>query len=447
MFTNLSDKLSKIFDRIKGHGFLNEEDVNGALREIRVALLEADVALPVVKEITERIRTKAIGVVLLKTVSPGQQVVKIVSDEITALLQAEEQQLNLRSQSPAVIMMVGLQGSGKTTTSAKLALKLKDQLKKKVLLASLDTYRPAAQKQLETVAGQIQVDSVEIIDGQDPIQISKRALKKAQDGLYDVLILDTAGRLHTDEELISELQEVKSITKPVETLLVADSLTGQDAVNIAKEFNEKVGVTGVILTRVDGDGRGGAALSMRMITGCPIKFVGVGEKLTEFEEFHADRIASRILGMGDIVTLVEKAQEVMDEDEAAKVAARMQKGVFTLNDLYSQLKNINKMGGVGKLMGMIPGVAKLKDKIESNGFGEKKIKEQMAIIESMTKAERRNPLIVNPSRKKRIAAGSGTKVEDVNKLLKQHQTMLKMMKSFGNMSSHDMEKMQRRFNV
>jgi signal recognition particle subunit SRP54 len=449
MFSNLSQSLGKVFNKLRGRGVLSDEDVAAALREIRIALLEADVSLPVVKEFVNKIKEKAVGANLIKSVTPGQLVVKIVSDELIELLKAEvdEQALNLKATPPVVILMTGLQGSGKTTTSAKLALKIKNQSKKKILLASLDTYRPAAQHQLETLGKQIEVESLEIIDGQKPLEIAKRAMKFAEIGGYDILILDTAGRLHTDTTMMDELKAVKALAKPSEVLLVADSLTGQDAVNIAKEFNEAVGITGIVLTRVDGDARGGAALSMRMVTGQPIKFIGVGEKPSDLEEFYADRIASRILGMGDVVGLVEKAQEVINEEEANKLALKMQKGVFDLNDLYSQLKNIGRMGGVGKLMGMVPGMGKMQDKLNDGGFGEKKIKQQMAIIESMTKIERKRPMLINASSKKRIASGSGNKVEDVNRLLKQYQTMLKVMKQFGKMSPSDMERMQRMMNV
>ncbi|MCE2991314.1 MAG: signal recognition particle protein [Candidatus Jidaibacter sp.] len=449
MFSNLSQSLGKVFNKLRGRGVLSDEDVAAALREIRIALLEADVSLPVVKEFVNKIKEKAVGANLIKSVTPGQLVVKIVSDELIELLKAEvdEQALNLKATPPVVILMTGLQGSGKTTTSAKLALKIKNQSKKKILLASLDTYRPAAQHQLETLGKQIEVESLEIIDGQKPLEIAKRAMKFAEIGGYDILILDTAGRLHTDTTMMDELKAVKALAKPLEVLLVADSLTGQDAVNIAKEFNEAIGITGIVLTRVDGDARGGAALSMRMVTGQPIKFIGVGEKPSDLEEFYADRIASRILGMGDVVGLVEKAQEVINEEEANKLALKMQKGVFDLNDLYSQLKNIGRMGGVSKLMGMVPGMGKMKDKLNDGGFGEKKIKQQMAIIESMTKIERKRPMLINASSKKRIASGSGNKVEDVNRLLKQYQTMLKVMKQFGKMSPSDMERMQRMMNV
>ena len=339
-------------------------------------------------------------------------------------------------------MMLGLQGSGKTTSSGKLAHLLKKKKNKKVLLASLDTYRPAAQDQLEVLAKQVDIDSLPIVKGEDPVKITKRALKEAKAGLYDVLILDTAGRLHTDESLMEELNQVQKIAAPVEKLLVADSLTGQDAVNIAQEFNNKIGVTGIILTRIDGDSRGGAALSMRSITGKPIKFLGVGEKTSEFEVFDANRIASRILDMGDVVALVEEAKEAIDEKEAEKMAAKFKKGVFDMNDLLSQFRSLKKMGGFGKLMGMIPGMGKLKEQMQNANVQGNIIDKQEAIILSMTNRERTRPFVINASRKKRIASGSGTSVADVNKLLKQHMTMSKMMKKFGGMSENDLKRME-----
>lgn len=442
MFSNLSNNLSKIFDKLRGKGFLHEDDVNAAMREIRVALLEADVALPVAKEFVNRVKEKSVGQEVLQSVSPGQQVVKIVSDELAAVLASEDSELNLKVAPPAVIMMLGLQGSGKTTSSAKLAALLKKKQNKKVLLASLDTYRPAAQDQLEVLAGQVQVDSLPIVKDEDPIAITKRAMQEAKVGIYDVLILDTAGRLHTDEKLMQELDQVQKLANPIEKLLVADALTGQDAVNIATEFNEKIGVTGIVLTRIDGDARGGAALSMRHITGQPIKFLGVGEKTNEFEAFDANRIASRILDMGDVVALVEEAKDAIDEKEAEKMAAKFKKGVFDMNDLLSQFRSLKKMGGVGKLMGMIPGMGKLKEQMQSADLQGNVINKQEAIILSMTKKERKAPFVINASRKKRIAAGSGTSVSDVNKLLKQHMTMSKMMKKFSGMGPADMKKME-----
>lgn len=443
MFSTLGANLTKVFDKLRGKGFISEDDINSAMREIRISLLEADVSLEVIKEFISTIKEKALGAELLKSVTPGQLIVKIVNDELVNLLKSDSQELNLNATPPAVIMMVGLQGSGKTTSSAKLANFIKSKSKKKVLMASLDTYRPAAQKQLAVLGEQTETATVEIIEKEDPIAITKRALKEASLKGFDVLILDTAGRLHTDEDLIAELNEIKKLSKPVETLLVADSLTGQDAVNIGRQFNEKVGITGIILTRVDGDARGGAALSMRHVTNCPIKFIGVGEKTSEFEPFYADRIASRILDMGDVVSLVEKAKEAIDEKEAAKMATKLKHGVFDLNDMLDQFKSLKKMGGMGKLVNLIPGMGKIKEQISGAGFNENIISRQEAIILSMTQRERRNPLIINASRKKRIALGSGTKVEDVNKLLKQHLTMTKMLKKFGGMNEADLKKMER----
>jgi signal recognition particle subunit SRP54 len=441
MFQNLSDNLGKVFSKLKGKGFLSEDDVNAAMREVRIALLEADVALPVVKDFIARVKEKAVGEEVVKKVNPAQMVIKIVNDELVAMLGSETSELNLKAAPPAVIMMVGLQGSGKTTSTAKIALNLKQKSKKKALLASLDVSRPAAQEQLETLGKQIDVDTVEIIKGQTPKQITKRALDKAKKEGYDIVMLDTAGRLHIDDELMAELKEVRDIGKPVETLLVADSLTGQDAVNVAKEFNEKIGVTGIVLTRLDGDGRGGAALSMKEITGCPIKFAGIGEKMSELEEFHPDRIASRILGMGDIVSLVEKASDVVEKEEAEALAKKMRKGVFDFNDLLKQLESIKKMGGVGGIMGMMPGMGKLRAKAAEAGVDESMIEKQKAIINSMTKKERENPKLMGGSRKKRIAAGSGTSVQDINRLIKMQKQMQVMMKKLGKMGPKGLGRM------
>ena len=447
MFSRLGNSLGKVFDKLRGKGYISEDDINVAMREIRLALLEADVSLDVAKSFINIVKEKALGAEVTKSITPGQQVVKIVHDELVSLLGSDNQELNLTVQPPAVIMMVGLQGSGKTTSTAKLALRLKQKANKKVLIASLDTYRPAAQDQLEVLGKQVAIDSVAIIKEQKPLEIAKRALEQAKKESFDVLILDTAGRLHTDAELIEELQKVKKLAQPIETLLVADSLTGQDAVNIAREFNEKVGLTGIVLTRIDGDARGGAALSMRQATGRPIKFMGVGEKPSEFEEFHPDRIASRILDMGDVVSLVEQAAEAINEDDAKKMAAKMQKGSFDMDDLLSQLRTMKKMGGIGKMMNMIPGIGKIKEQMAGANIDDKVLVRQEAIIQSMTKKERRNPDLINASRRKRIATGSGTRVEDVNKLLKQFMTMNKMMKRFSGMSPKDMDKMKRMLNV
>ena len=404
------------------------------MREVRIALLEADVALPVVRDFINNVKERAIGQEVVKSISPAQMVIKIVQDNLTAALGAATSELNLNVAPPAVIMMAGLQGSGKTTSAAKLALFLRKKKGKKILLASLDIYRPAAQKQLEILAKQIEAESLAIVEGEKPEAITMRALEDARLGGYDVLILDTAGRLHIDYDLMKELQNVKKLAKPIETILVADCLTGQDAVNIAQEFQNQIGITGIILTRVDGDGRGGAALSMRTITGCPIKFIGVGEKVSEFEEFHPERIASRILGMGDIVALVERAAENVDAAEAAKMAQKIKKGSFDLNDLAKQLQTMRKMGGIGSLMGMLPGIGKFKKQIdESGGIDERMLIRQESIIYSMTKKERRNPKLLNGSRKRRIAAGAGVEVQELNRLLKQFKGMEAMMKKFSKM--------------
>lgn len=443
MFTSLSNSITGIFDRLRGKGYITEEDLSLALREIRIALLEADVALPVVKDFINRVKEKAIGAEIIKSITPGQMIIKIVSDELTRLLTYPNQELNLQAQPPVVIMMVGLQGSGKTTSTAKLALRLRQKLKKKVLVASLDTYRPAAQEQLSILGKEIAIDCVEIVANQKPLQIAKRALLEAQEGAYDVLMLDTAGRLHTDNDLILELQEVKSITNPTETILVADSLTGQDAVNIALEFKEKVGITGIILTRVDGDARGGAALSMSFTTSCPIKFLGMGERPSDLEEFYADRVASRILGMGDVVSLVEQASEAINKQDAEKLAKKLEKGKFDLEDLLAQFKTLKRMGGIGKLVNFMPGIGKIKDALANANMDKNVLGKQEAIIYSMTKLERRNPFLINASRKKRIATGSGSKVEDVNRLLKQFEMICKAMKQFGKMSPQEMAKIEK----
>lgn len=429
MFESLTDKLSGVFARITSRGVLNDKDIDEAMREIRVALLEADVALPVVKDFVARVKEEARGEKLVRSIQPGQLVVKIVHDELVKLLGSEDGDLNLNVVPPAVILMAGLQGSGKTTSSAKLAKMLGKN--RKVLLASLDVYRPAAQEQLEQLARQIGGHSLPIVNGEKPLAITGRALDVAKKGGFDVLILDSAGRLHIDDALMEELQAVKKLASPAETLLVADAMMGQDACNVAREFNEKLGVTGIVLTRIDGSSRAGAALSMRMIAGVPVKYLGTGEKTDEMEEFHADRIAGRILGQGDVVSLVERAIEKVDREEADKMAARMMKGKFDLEDLLSQLRQIQKLGSLGGIMGMIPGLSKFKNQIADAGIGDALIKKQEAIILSMTKAERKNPDIIKASRKKRIAAGSGVEVHDVNKLLKQYEQMASMMKKMG----------------
>ncbi len=432
MFEALSDKLGSVFAKITSRGVLNEKDIDEAMREIRIALLEADVSLPVVKSFIAAVKEQALGEKVVRSVQPGQMVVKIVHDELVKVLGAEDSALNLHAAPPAVILMVGLQGSGKTTTSAKIAKLLKEKHKKKVLLVSLDIYRPAAQEQLAQLAARIEVASLPVIKGELPAATTRRALDTARKGGFDAVILDSAGRLHIDEALMNEVVEVKKIANPVETLLLADAMIGQDACTVAKEFNEKVGVTGIILTRIDGSSRAGAALSMKMVAGVPIKFLGTGEKLDEFEEFHPDRLAGRILGQGDVVSLVEKAIENVDHQEAEKMARKMMKGKFDLEDMLSQLRQMQKLGSLGGLLGMMPGLSKFKDQIEQAG-GDSLVKKQEAIILSMTKAERRNPDIIKASRKKRIAAGSGVEVHEVNKLLKSYEQMSTMMKRMGKM--------------
>lgn len=428
MFSDLTSSLNKIFDKLKGVGYLREEDVSSALREIRLALLDADVALPVVKDFIALVKERAVGEQIVKSISPGQMVVKIVQDCLQEILTLESHELNISVAPPAVIMMVGLQGSGKTTTTAKIANKLKKE-GKKPYMASLDIYRPAAQEQLLALSHQIEVDCLPIEPTQKPIEITKRALKEAK--FHDVLLLDTAGRLHIDQELMEELKQIKKLAAPVEILLVADAITGQDAVNIAKEFNDVLNLTGIVLTRVDSDARGGAALSMSYVTKCPIKFLGVGEKISDLEEFYPDRIASRILGMGDISSLVEKAAAAMDKESSEKMMKQIEKGRFDLNMLAEQLKSMKKMGGFSSIMGMIPGIGKLTKGLNSSAIDDGIIKRQLAIISSMTKEERRDPRILNASRKIRIANGSGTDVQDINKLVKQFLQMGKMVKRFG----------------
>lgn len=429
MFGSLTDKLGNIFDKLRGRGALSVEDVQAAMREIRVALLEADVALPVVKDFIARASERAIGQEVLSSVTPGQQVIKIVHDTLVESLGSEFVPL-AQSAAPSIYLLVGLQGAGKTTSAGKLAKRLKENDRKKVLMASLDVKRPGAQQQLEQLGQQLDVATSPIIAGQQPLDITKRALTEAKTGGYDVLILDSAGRLSIDDALMAEIAEVKAIANPVETLLVADSMTGQDAVNTAKNFNERIGITGIILTRVDGDARGGAALSMRQITGQPIRFLGTGEKMDALEPYHPDRLASRILDMGDVVSLVEKAAEAIDQQQAADMAAKMQKGQFDLEDYIAQLDQMNKLGGMGGLLGMLPGMSKIKSAIEDHDLENKVFKKHRAMVYSMTPAERRNPKILNASRKRRIAKGSGTSANELNQFLKQHQQMQDMMKKF-----------------
>ena len=433
MFENLSQRLSGVFDKLTKQGALSEDNVKTALREVRVALLEADVSLPIVRDFIKAVQDKATGREVTKSVTPGQQVVKIVHDELVSVLSGDNKepgQLKVDNP-PAPILMVGLQGSGKTTTSAKLAKRLKEKNSKRVLMASLDVNRPAAMEQLAILGMQVGVDTLPIVKGQKPVEIAKRAKQQATLGGYDVFILDTAGRLHIDEVLMDEVQSVRDIAKPRETILVVDGLTGQDAVNVAEEFNGKIGISGVVLTRMDGDGRGGAALSMRAVTGQPIKFVGLGEKMDALEEFHPERVAGRILGMGDIVSLVEKAQDTIEAEQQEKMLKRFQKGQFSMNDLKSQLEQMMKMGGMEGVMGMMPGMGKMAKKVEEAGFDDKMIKRQIALIQSMTKRERAVPQILQASRKKRIAAGAGQEVSELNKLIKMHRQMSDMMKKMG----------------
>jgi signal recognition particle subunit SRP54 len=433
LFDALTGKLSSVFDGLRRRGALSETDVNEALREVRLALLDADVAVPVVKDFIAKVRERAIGQEVLDSVSPGQQVVKIVNDVmIEQLGGAGAVPLNLNAAAPIPILMVGLQGSGKTTTSGKLGLRLFQRQRKKVLLASLDTQRPAAQLQLQQLAERAGVASLPIIAGQTPIEIARRAMDTGRREVFDIVILDTAGRLSIDMTLMEEVRQIRAETNPAETLLVVDAMTGQDAVNTAKAFNDAVGVTGIVMTRMDGDARGGAALSMRAITGAPIKLTGSGEKLDALEDFHPERVAGRILGMGDVVGLVEKASETLDQEEAEKLAKKMAKGAFDLDDFASQLKQINKMGSISSILGMLPGAGKLQAQLEASGgaasLDKKAVSRQVAIISSMTAKEKKTPDIIKASRKKRIAAGSGTTVQDVNRLLKQFDDMSSMMK-------------------
>ena len=432
MFDSLSGRLNGVFETLTRRGALSEADVSAALRDVRIALLEADVALPVVKDFIAGVRKKAVGADVLKSVAPGQQVIKIVNDHLVEMLGGETAEISIAAATPpAAVLMVGLQGSGKTTTTAKLGRFLRVSHKKRVLMASLDTSRPAAMEQLATLGVQAEVEVLPVIPGERAVAIARRAMKTgAQEG-HDVVLLDTAGRLHVDEELMAECAAVRDVAVPAETLLVADALTGQDAVNVAGAFHERIGLTGIALTRVDGDGRGGAALSMRAVTGCPIKLIGVGEKLDAIEPFHPDRIASRILGMGDVVSLVERAQETIERDEAERLVRKAKKGGFDLNDLSKQIQQVRKMGGMEGLLGMLPGVGKVKRQLAEANVDIKMLDRQQAIIDSMTPSERSNPKLLNSSRKRRIAGGSGTTVQDINRLLKQVKQMNVMMKRAG----------------
>src|SRR5215203_1263965 len=440
MFDTLSDRLGSVFDRLRGRGALTEADVRSAMREVRVALLEADVALPVARDFVDKVTERAVGQEVLRSITPGQMVVKIVNDALVEMLGSETAELHLDVNPPAVVMMVGLQGSGKTTTTAKLAKRLSERERKRVLMASLDVARPAAQEQLAVLGRQTKVDTLPIVPGQPPVEIAARALQAAKLQAYDVVLLDTAGRLHVDEALMGEMKAVALASRPTETLLVVDSLTGQDAVNVAKGFAGEVDLTGVILTRMDGDARGGAALSMRAVTGKPIKFAGVGEALDKLEAFHPDRVAGRILGMGDVVSLVERAAETIQVEEAEKLAAKMAKGKFDLDDLWAQLRQMQRMGGLGALAGMLPGIKGIKGAMDKARDG-KALVHLEAMMSSMTAKERARPELINAKRKIRIAKGSGTTVQELNKLLKMHQEMatamkrLKKMGGFGKLAA------------
>ena len=438
MFDTLSTRLSDVFDKLKKRGILSEDDVTSALREVRIALLEADVALPVVKEFIELVREDAVGEQVMRSVTPGQMVIKIVNDHLTKILGGGKSEINFAVSPPAAIMMVGLQGSGKTTSTAKVAVHLRNQFRKKSLMASLDVRRPAAQKQLEVLGLGADIATLPIVPFETPEMIAKRAIDAARKEGYDVVLLDTAGRLHIDDMLMEEAASIHKICKPIETLFVADALTGQDAVNAAGAFHQQLAVTGIVLTRVDGDARGGAALSITSVTGCPIKLLGTGEKIEEIEVFHPERIASRILGMGDVVSLVEKATEVVEEEDAEKLAAKIQKGQFDFEDFAKQLQQVRKLGGMGGIMRMLPGSQKVKAQMGPAQVDDKALARQEAIILSMTQNERKNPKIFNGSRRRRIASGAGTTVQEVNRLLKQFQQISKMMKRMNKLGKKGM---------
>ena len=433
MFEALSDRLGNVFDRLKGKGSLSEGDVNAAMREVRIALLEADVAVEVVKSFIDGVKERAVGQEVTKSVTPGQQVIKIVNDNLIEMLGREPAWIELNAVPPVPILMIGLQGSGKTTTAAKIASRLTRRDKKKVMMASLDVTRPAAREQLRVLGEQIDVSTLPMAEGETAVSIAKRAMAASRLQGYDVVILDTAGRVTIDQGLMVEIKQISEITNPAEKILVADALTGQDAVTTAKNFHQNVGVTGIVLTRMDGDSRGGAALSMRSVTGVPIKAVGTGEKLENLEDFHPERVAGRILGMGDVVSLVEKATETIEVEEAEKIALKMQKGQFDFNDMLTQLKQVSKMGGLGGVLAMLPGVGKLQKQMASAGVDDKSIARQVAIIQSMTAQERKSPKLLNASRKRRVASGSGTTAQEINRLLKQQMEMARMMKKVGKM--------------
>lgn len=441
MFDNFSSKITKIFSQISGKKFISEDDLNATMREVRIALLEADVALPIAKDFIEKVKNEAVGKRVISSVEPGQMIIKILHNELVKLLGGEKSEINFGVRQPVIILMAGLQGAGKTTSSGKLALRLKNKNHKKVLLASLDTYRPAAAEQLRILSEKVSVDCAPFDAQKKPLQLAREATKQATEGGYEVLILDSAGRTSINEEMMQELVEVANAVTPTEILLVVDAMIGQDAANVAKNFSEKLALTGIILTRLDGDSRGGAALTMKAATNCPIKFIGVGEKLEEFEEFNPDRIASRIVGMGDVVSLVEKTQEIFDAKEMEKTAKKMQKGQFDFNDLLSQIRNMKKMGGLGSIVNLLPGAAKIKEHLNKMPSFEQEIRRQEAIILSMTKAERNDPELLNSSRKHRVAKGAGTTIQEVNRLMKKYKQTQKMMKKFGKIDPSKMKEM------
>ena len=443
MFEKITSNFNGILDKLRRKKLITEDDLDGAMREIRLALLEADVSLPIIKEFVKNIKEKAIGQQVIKNVKPDEMIVKIVNDELIRLLGTDLGELDLTNK-PTIILMAGLQGSGKTTTSGKLAVRFKNKFNKKTLLVSLDIYRPAAQKQLEILAQQNSIDSLEIIEGQKPLEICKRALEIKDN--YDVVIFDTAGRLHVDTELMEELKQVKDLVQPNETVFVADSLLGQDSVNVAKGFNEQIGINSIVLTRIDGDGRGGCALSMKLSTNCPIRYISNGEKVKDFDLFHPERIASRMLDMGDIVTFVEKAEEIVEKEEMDKLEQKLKNGNFNLNDLLKQLKSLKKFGGILNILSFLPGANRLKDMIAGNeGFGDKEFQKQEAIISSMTMKEREKPEILNSSRKFRIAKGSGTTIQDVNSLLKRFKTIKDVVNKVGRMDNNQLKDLMKNF--
>lgn len=442
MFESITKNFSSIIDKIRGKRFLSEKDIDTTIRDIRIALLEADVSLPVVREFVKNLKENIIGHEVIKNVAPDEMIIKLVNDELIKAFGEERGELELNN-TPNILMMVGLQGSGKTTTAGKLAYRFKTKFNKNILLVSLDVYRPAAQEQLKTLAESINVDCLEIIKDQKPLEICKRALEIKDK--YDIVIFDTAGRLFIDQDMMKELTEIKQLINPTEVILVADSLTGQEAVNIASEFDKQVGIDDIILTRIDGDGRGGSALSMREATGKSIRYVGVGEKIDALDLFHPKRIVSKILDKGDIVSFVEKAEEIINKEEAEKLENRIKNGKFDFNDLLNQIKTMKKFGGLGKILSFLPGASKIKEFMDEKGFDDSSVKKQESIIFSMTKKERENPEILNSSRKFRIARGSGTDIKDVNSLLKKFKNMKEMVQVVGNMDKNKMQDIMKRF--